>query len=76
MRTVPTTTLAEVVRTRAPAVLAEIGYHDNPEDAAWIRDNIPAIARNLVQSLATYFDIPFIEAQSRARGSWTRPAAT
>ena len=63
VRTVPTTTLAEVVRTRAPAILAEIGYHDNPEDAAWIRDNIPAIARNLVQSLAAYFDMPFIEAQ-------------
>lgn len=69
VRTVPTTTLAEVVRTRAPAILAEIGYHDNPEDAAWIRDNIPAIARNLVQSLAAYFDMPFIEAQDPRTGT-------
>ncbi len=31
-----TTTLAEVKRTKAPAVLLEIGYHDNVADAQWI----------------------------------------
>ncbi len=59
VRTVPTTTLGEVVRTRAPSVLAEVAYHDNPEDAQWIRDNINTMAENLVLSLADYFDIPF-----------------
>ena len=29
----PTTTLGEVTQTKAPAVLCEIGYHDNREDA-------------------------------------------
>lgn len=55
----PTTTLAEVTRTRAPSVLFEVGYHDNPEDAQWILDNIDNIAKNLVQSLCEYFGIPF-----------------
>ena len=32
----PTTSLGEVRRSRAPAVLAEIGYHDNYDDARWI----------------------------------------
>ncbi len=59
VKTVPTTTLGEVVRTRAPAVLAEVAYHDNPEDAEWIRNNIDKMAQNLVLSLADYFDIPF-----------------
>jgi N-acetylmuramoyl-L-alanine amidase len=59
VKTVATTTLGEVVRTRAPAVLAEVAYHDNPEDAQWIRDNIDAIAQNMVLSLTDYFDIPF-----------------
>ena len=59
VKTVPTTTLGEVVRTKAPAVLAEVAYHDNPEDAEWIRNNIDAMARNLVLSLTDYFDIPF-----------------
>ena len=57
---VPTTTLAEVTKTNAPAVLIEIAYHDNTEDAQWIRDNIQAIAKNLVESLTMYFGIPFI----------------
>ncbi|MBQ8203005.1 MAG: N-acetylmuramoyl-L-alanine amidase [Clostridia bacterium] len=58
---VPTTTIGEVRRTRAPSVLVEIGYHDNFEDATWVRDNINSIARNLVISLADYFGIPFRE---------------
>ena len=56
---VSTTTLGEVTRTRAPAVLAEVAYHDNPDDADWIRDNIDAIAQNLVLSLTDYFGISF-----------------
>ncbi|MBQ9347030.1 MAG: N-acetylmuramoyl-L-alanine amidase [Oscillibacter sp.] len=56
----PTTALGEVRQPRAPAVLAEIGYHDNYEDAVWIENNRPAIAQALVKALARYFDVPFI----------------
>lgn len=59
VRTVPTTSLGEVARTKAPSVLVEIAYHDNPEDAEWIRNNIEAIASNLAFSLTEYFGIPF-----------------
>lgn len=55
-----TTALGEVRDPRFPAVLLEIGYHDNREDARWIEGNIPEIARNLTVSLTNYFDIPFI----------------
>lgn len=58
---IPTTSLAEVIRTKAVAVLAELGYHDNIEDEAWLKDNLNSIARILVQSLCDYFGIPFIE---------------
>lgn len=61
VRTVPTTTLGEVRRTKAPAVLFEIAFHDNPEDADWIKANINNIARNIVISLTDYFNIPFNE---------------
>lgn len=57
--TVPTTSLGEVARVRAPGVLVEIAYHDNPEDAQWIRDNINEIAQSIVLSLTEYFGIPF-----------------
>lgn len=59
VRAVPTTTLGEVRRVRAPAVLLELGFHDNAQDAAWVTSNIPAIADNLVLSLTEFFGIPF-----------------
>ncbi len=58
---IPTTTLAEVTRTKAVAVLAELGYHDNYEDERWLKSNLEQIARTMVQSLCDYFGIPFIE---------------
>lgn len=61
VRTIPTTNLAELKKTKAPAVLIEVGYHDNPEEAQWIRDNIDTIARSLAQSVTAYFNQDFIE---------------
>ena len=61
-RAVPTTSLGEVTQTRAVAVLCELGYHDNVEDVTWVKNNLEAIAANLVQSLCDYFGIPFVKA--------------
>ena len=61
VRAVPTTSIGEVSRTRAPAVLIEFAYHDNPTDAEWIRNNIQTIGRTVVLALTEYFGIPFIE---------------
>lgn len=57
---IPTTSLAEVRRTKAPAALIEVAYHDNPADAQWIRDNINNIAESLSKSIADYFGVPFV----------------
>ena len=59
--TVPTTTLVELRRTKAPAVLVEVAYHDNVEDANWIIENIEEIAENLALSVADFLGVPFIE---------------
>ena len=64
VRTESTTSIGEVRRVRAPAVFLELGYHDNPDDAAWIKGNLDAIARNLVLSLTEFFGLPFLEPQS------------
>ena len=61
VQTIPTTSLAEVRRTKAPSALVEVAYHDNPTDAMWIRDNINNIARSLSQSVAEYLGVPFVE---------------
>ena len=71
VNTLPTTSLGEVTQTRAVAVLCELGYHDNPEDAEWIRSNTQSIARNLVQALCDYFGIPFVEAVPARTGTVT-----
>ena len=68
VKTVANTSLAELRLTKAPAVLIEIAYHDNPQDAQWIRDNIEPIAANLVQSLADYFGIPFVPPMTPRQG--------
>ncbi len=56
---VPTATLRELRRTNVPSVLVEVGYHDNPEEAAWIKDNIDHIAKALAKSITDYFGVPF-----------------
>ncbi len=58
---IPTTILAELRKTKAPAVLVQIAYHDNHEDATWIRDKIDAIGKNLSLSVAQYLGVPFSE---------------
>lgn len=58
--TLPTTSLAELRRTASPAVLVEIAYHDNYEDAIWIQNNIETIAYNLSLSVAEILGVPFL----------------
>lgn len=57
VETVPTSTLGELQRTKAPAILIELAYHDNPQDAQWIRDNIGDIAQNLAVSVSDFLGI-------------------
>ncbi|MGO5022627.1 SH3 domain-containing protein [Lawsonibacter sp. LCP25S3_G6] len=63
-----TTTLGEVAKVRAPGILLELAFHDNPEDAAWIKNNLDEVARILVLALTEYFDIPFFETENRRSG--------
>jgi N-acetylmuramoyl-L-alanine amidase len=58
---VPTERYTELFSTTAPAIIDEIAYHDNPEDAKWIHDNIKAIARNKAQAICEHFGVPFVE---------------
>ncbi len=61
VRALGNTTFAELRMTRAPAVLAELGYHDNAEDAEWIRANLQPIARALAMAVAEFFQVPFVD---------------
>lgn len=61
VRAEPTTIIGEVRRVRAPSAFLELAYHDNPDDAAWITNNLELIARNIALSLTQFFGIPFLE---------------
>lgn len=52
--------LTELRRTKAPAVLLEIGYHDNAADAQWIAEHINLIAQTLVKAMTEYFGLPYV----------------
>lgn len=58
---VPNLNMIELRYTNAPAVLAELGYDDNIQDALWIENNIPAIGRSLALSVAEFLNVPFVE---------------
>jgi len=38
-----------------------VAYHDNVDDANWIKNNIQAIGRNLALSVADILGVPFVE---------------
>ncbi len=61
VRALPTTRLGEVVKTVPPAVLIEFAYHDNPEDAQWIRENIEPMAEAAARGLVEYFGLPWAD---------------
>lgn len=48
--------LAEVRGTVAPTVYVEVGYHDNPDDEAWIVNNLDSIARAIVLGTLDYLE--------------------
>ena len=53
----PTDYLGEVLNTYAPAVLIEVAYHDNIDDALWIQNSISRIAYAIAVSIYEYFNI-------------------
>jgi|GEM_PF-25117 len=57
----PTTDLAELRQTRAPAILSEVAFHDNILDAQWIQNNIQNIAQAIVRALSRYFGMIYRE---------------
>ena len=49
----------ELNSTIAPAVLIEIAFHDNIDDANWILNNIEEVGVALAKGIINYFEIPF-----------------
>lgn len=69
VRALPTTRIGEVRLTGAPAVLAELGYHDNAQDALWIEENLDPVAAALTRAVTEYFGLPFVQPAAVRAGS-------
>lgn len=50
----PTTELGELQFTKAPAVLLEVAYHDNPNDEMWIKQNLNEIGDTIAKSVVQF----------------------
>ena len=62
------TSIGEIRQTRAPSALIEIGYHDNPQDAAWLTENLDEIAVALARAVTQYFGLPLLQPQGVQTG--------
>ena len=47
------------LRPVAPAALAEVSFHDNPEDARFIVDNMEEIGQAIARGILDYFGMPY-----------------
>lgn len=54
-----TTELGELQFTKAPAVLVEVAYHDNPSDELWIKENINEIGDTIAKSVAEFLGVNY-----------------
>ena len=59
-RLIEDTRLYELRAPTMPAALPEFGFHDNPEEAQWLIDNMEAIAEQTCQAVCEFFGIPYI----------------
>lgn len=76
VRALPSTVIGEVRRTKAPSVLAELGYHDNQEDAEWLTGNLDAVAAALSEGVTEYFGLPFLTPSEPREGVATLSSGT
>lgn len=76
VRALPTVLIGEVRRTKAPSVLAELGYHDNVEDADWLTGNLEEIAAALSEGVTEYFGLPFLTPSEPQTGIVTLSSGT
>ena len=57
---VESTGLYELKATKMPAVLPEFGFHDNREEAQWLIDQMPAIARETAKAVCEFFGADYV----------------
>nr|DAD57103.1 MAG TPA: Cell wall hydrolase autolysin [Bacteriophage sp.] len=63
-KAVSNSTLYELLKPAAPAVLPEWAFHDNEDDAKWIISAIPALAEMTAKACCTYFNKEYVSRET------------
>lgn len=58
---IKTSTFYEILYSNAPCVYVEADFHDVPDVAKWIIENIVAIGEALCKGICNYFGVEYIE---------------
>ncbi len=53
----PTPAREELREARVPALLVELGYHDNPQDEAWLVNGVEPISAGLAKAAAGFLGV-------------------
>lgn len=57
----PDPTLYEVEYSYSPCVYIEVDFHDVPNIAKWIIENVELIGETIAKGVCNYFGVPFVE---------------
>lgn len=74
-RLVEGSNLYELRAPYAPAVLPEFGFHDNPEEAQWLIDNMEAIAEETCKAVCEFFAIDYVVPETKAEATEDVPGS-
>ena len=62
--------LAEIRRVAAPTCYIEVGFHDNPTEAAWIIGNTAAVAEAICRGLCNYYGAAYLPPETKPTGRY------
>lgn len=57
----PTAAREELASAKAPALMLNLCYHDNPQDEAWLVNNVESIAAGLAKAAANFLGVDPID---------------
>jgi len=72
----PTDAYVELRKTRAPAVIEQIIFHDNPLDALWLHKHLPEIAENKARALCEISGVEWVAPGEKAKTWYTVQVGT
>ena len=62
---VQTANYYEITATKAPCAYTEAAFHDHPEQAAWIIENVVPIAEAICKGICDFYAVPYVAPETQ-----------